>query len=193
VVYADEASRARNPEWSRDGKSIYYYNGAALVERNLTSGAEREIIRIPRLNWDMSLSPDGRYFAVQTNEDPSTKTSSLLLVPVQGGQPRELLRSTQPDEWSSALRTKAWTPDSRAVIVTKKSGSGLDLLLVPITGGPARKLDIDAESWTRGNQGDFDQGFSLSPDGSHVAFLMGKSASEVWALENFLPALSAKK
>lgn len=87
----------------------------------------------------------------------------------------------------------AWTPDGRGVVVTKLTPKGAELLLVPIDGAPSRKLDIDAESWTRGARAYFDQGFTLSPDGSRVAFLMGKSGSEVWALENFLPAVSAKK
>src|SRR5262249_29204389 len=124
--------------------------------------------------------------------DPSTKTSSLLLVPVDGGKPRELLRLTQPEEWGRGSTT-AWMPDGRAVIVTKLTPNGAELLLVPIDGAPLRKLDIDAENWTRGAKHYFDQGFTLSPDGRHVAFLMGKSGSEVWALENFLPTLSAKK
>jgi len=36
-------------------------------------------------------------------------------------------------------------------------------------------------------------GFSLSSDGRSLAFVMGKTVTEVWALENFLPAPSAKK
>lgn len=39
-----------------------------------------------------------------------------------------------------------------------------------------------------------DEGFSLSPDGRPIAFLSGKSAAEVWALENFLPpALTVRR
>ena len=32
-----------------------------------------------------------------------------------------------------------------------------------------------------------------SADGRSIAFMMGKNAREVWAMENFLPAQSAKK
>jgi hypothetical protein len=84
-------------------------------------------------------------------------------------------------------------PDGHGVIVTKLTPSGAELLLVSIDGAPPRKLDIDAESWTKGAKEYFDQGFILSADGKQVAFLMGKSGSEVWALENLLPSLSAKK
>ena len=34
---------------------------------------------------------------------------------------------------------------------------------------------------------------SLSPDGHSIAFQKGKTVSEVWALENFLPAPGTKK
>ena len=57
-----------------------------------------------------------------------------------------------------------------------------------MAGSSPRKLDIDVNTWIEGSSGGLDRGFSLSPDGRHVAFLMGKSAAEVWALENILPA-----
>ena len=62
-------------------------------------------------------------------------------------------------------------------------------------GDPPRKLDIDPDIWMEGSArpGSGDQGFILSPDGHSIAFLMGKATFEVWALENFLPARSAKK
>ena len=192
VVYTNSLGAA--PRWSPDARKIYYVNRAAssIVERELASGAEREVIRHPRLWREVNFSPDGRYLAVQTGVDPSTKTSSLLLVPVAGGEPRELVRLTEPDGWGD-YGTTAWTPDGKAVLKVKRNGSGTELLLVPVTGGPPRKLDIDSDSWTRGAQGGMDQGFSLSPDGQKIAFLMGKSASEVWAIENFLPAIKASK
>jgi hypothetical protein len=37
-----------------------------------------------------------------------------------------------------------------------------------------------------------DHGFSLSPDGRKLAMVIGERTSEVWALENFLPAAKTK-
>jgi len=115
---------------------------------------------------------------------------SLVLVPVAGGQPREALRLTQAEVLGPH---KVWTPDSSAVIVEKDIASRRELWLVPITGGRARKLDIDTNIWMEGSAGAGEQGFSLSPDGHSIAFVMGKTVSEVWALENFLPTPNTKK
>ena len=86
-----------------------------------------------------------------------------------------------------------WTPDSSGVIITKDTGPRRELWLVPVAGGPPRKLDIDPDIWSEGASAFGNLGFSLSPDGRSIAFQTGTSVSEVWALENFLPAPSAKK
>ena len=60
-----------SPEWASDGQSIYYIRtgtadgSTAIVERDLTSGNEKEVIRqMGRTNpMDTELSFDGRYFA----------------------------------------------------------------------------------------------------------------------------------
>jgi len=130
---------------------------------------------------------------VQTGAFVLSTERTLLLVPVAGGEPRALLRLKDPDIWGR-MGTTAWTPDSNAILKVKRTESGTELLLIPIDGTPVRKLDVDPDIWTRGaEEPGPDQGFSLSPDGRKIAFLMGKSAAEVWALENFLPAQSARR
>ncbi len=46
---------------------------------------------------------------------------------------------------------------------------------------------------SQGSAGNGDQGFSLSPDRRGIAFQMGKTVSEIRALENFLPKATAKR
>jgi hypothetical protein len=36
-------------------------------------------------------------------------------------------------------------------------------------------------------------GFDVHPDGRQIAFVAGENKEEVWVLENFLPAVNAKK
>ena len=183
-----------SPVWSPDGTRIYYLKRQeGIVERDMISGTERDLLRHRRIGGGgLMLSPDGRYIAVRGSLDPSSAARlSLLLVSTAGGELHELLRLT-PDERFGSFRTVTWTPDSRAVIALKVAGDRPELWLLPIDGDRPRKLDIDADSWTRGAAGDLDQGFSLSPDGRNVAFLMGKSAAEVWAIENFLPPASRR-
>ncbi len=141
------------------------------------------------------LSPDGRSIATIAWKQ-SANMSTLQVMPVDGGEPRELLRVSLPEQLV-AYGHMSWTPDSRAVIVVKgtakRNGFQLreedpkELWLVPVSKGKARKLDIDISSWN------MEPGIRLHPNGQQIAFFAGDDAREIWALENFLPALSAKK
>jgi len=57
--------------------------------------------------------------------------------------------------------------------------SKTDLWLISAQDGEARKLDLTAESM---------RDLCIHPDGRHIAFTAGPSQSEVWVMENFLPA-----
>ncbi len=173
-------------QWGAGEKKIYYRRDGGIVERDSTSGEEREMFRRRSDGNSISIvvSPDGRYIA---SVEYASKTSTLLLIPIAGGEPRELLRVSSP-EGLDGYRL-IWTPDNRAVILTKQLTADRDrkeLWLVPVTGGQSRKLDIDVDNWV---------GFRLDPDGRRIAFVAeaGKLGSEIWALENFLPAPSAKR
>lgn len=181
--------------WSLDRTKVYFSRGEdVVVERDVASGSERVVHRVAGsrgLNLPQ-LSPDGRYVAgydVGGASDPSTRR--LLLLPVAGGQPRELLTFTQPPGQGSG--PWQWTPDSSAVIAMMNPFSRSDrgLWQVPVTGGGPRKLDIDPGIWMEDSRGGGDRGFSVSPDGRSIAFQIGRSGAEVWALENFLPNTSA--
>ena len=149
----------------------------------------------------MELSPDGRYVATVTMElaegdknaglDSYGKTSAVLLIPIDGGEPRELLRVSRPARLV-AHSGMSWAPDSQAVIVMKtldESRKEKELWLVPIGDGKARKLDIDVAGWDRGGG----HGIRLHPNGRQIAFFAGKQSEEVWALENFLSAPNASE
>jgi Tol biopolymer transport system component len=183
--------------WSPDGQKIYFNRDGAFVERNLATGTERLLSRDTGERYG-TLSPDGQSLVV-AHQDAATGSATLLLVPVAGGNARTVFR-VAPREGLFRPGTGSWLPDSSALIVQKYTGSRWELWLVPITGQPARRLDIDPELWREGSgqsprpgvmQGD--TGFSLSPDGRQIAFMKGKTAAEVWALENFLPAVRANR
>jgi Tol biopolymer transport system component len=188
---------------SPDGKKVYYQKNygyetgtgsdRSFVERDIASGTERQIIRRPvrdnaGATFALNLSPDGRFIATTSN-DESTKSSVVLLVPVSGGEPRELLRVSQPQVFTA---TASWMPDGRAVLVIKSlnfgwPGIGNELWIVPIDGSQPRKIDL-------GTTTGLGPAVRVHPDGRQIAYAVGEGEkSEVWALENFLPALNAKK
>jgi Tol biopolymer transport system component len=175
------------PQFSPDGNKIFFRRGPqVIVERHLTSGIERQVTSHPLLG-PFEVSPDARAVVTRTRIDPKTGTRRLVVLPLDGGDPTVLMEA-HGDRGFSNERTTAWTPDSRNVIVLKGTGSAWELWLAPISGEQARKLDIDANSWMEGVSSGGNNGFSLSRDGTHIAFLMGRTAAEVWAIEHVLPA-----
>jgi Tol biopolymer transport system component len=174
--------------WSPDGKRLYFHSQAGgIYERELSSGNQREVTRGSL--GPISLSPDGRWIATYRS-DASTKTHAVVLIPVEGGEPRELLRVSEP-QWINNT-AMPWTPDGRAVLVRKMlidGGAQSELWLVPIADAPPRKLDFDAKRVPPYAQGKI----RLHTDGRRLAYDSGESQQEVWVLENFLPALKASR
>jgi Tol biopolymer transport system component len=181
-----------SPRWAADSSKIYYLKRGPqpqILERDLRTGVEREVFSPPSPIHDLEVSPDGRHLAVRTPIDPASSTSSVWVVPIAGGEPREVVRipaaATHQNPWSQL----AWTPDSRALLTVRKPGANVELWLVEIETRNARKLNIDVSGWTlRGSEGPA-SGFALSPDGQSIAFLSGEQRSEVWALENLMSVL----
>ena len=135
----------------------------------------------------VELSPDGRYVAVwRVNGNEATRpawsTATVLLIPTDGGEPRELLRSAPTDE---VFRVHlAWGPGGRSLLAQKNTAGGAQLWSVPIDGGERRKLDLSFSNAV---------GMRVHPDGRQVAYVDGENKNEVMVLENFLPANTTVK
>ncbi|MDA2929196.1 tetratricopeptide repeat protein [Acidobacteria bacterium AH-259-O06] len=198
VSFITPSGPATRVEVSPDGKKIYYPDPVKrdrYIERDLASEETRGVFRTPAQSerGRVELSPDGRY-AVTIIMEAAAETSTVLLIPIAGGELRELLRVSLPESFAPGGRM-SWTPNSRAVIVTKEIGAQTlfsdahvdrkELWLVPIGDGEARKLHIDVDDWNGG--------IRLHPNGQQIAFFAGKQSQEVWALENFLPARKASE
>jgi Tol biopolymer transport system component len=190
LVFMDDRLGSTLANVSPDGKKIYFNRRpGALIERDLASGAERELYRDSEADIrNGALSPNGRYVIIPRE---TGQRASFLIIPVDGGAPREVLRFAPPEK---VFLASEWTPDSNAVIVLKHTGVRWELWKVPITGEPPRKLDIDPALWAGGidTQGNLvlrgNSGFTVSRDGRRIAMVIGEDTSEVWAHENFLPA-----
>lgn len=196
VSLPDAGYQSLFPQYSPDGQRIYYSRppawvktptsttGFALVERQLASGAERELFRADQLGGH-SVSPDGKFIAaVRLRRD-------IVIVPVDSGPIRTVFPVAAPDDLG--VHQIAWTPDGGAVIAVKRRRSAAgeitrELWLVPIDGTP-RRLDVDV----RRMPGPAFSGIALHPSGTRLAFVSdGDTRNEVWVLEDFLQALNAK-
>jgi Tol biopolymer transport system component len=190
-----------NPMWAPDGKTLYYQRvdpsgpAAVIVERDLSSGNERDLFRKslgPAWNphWMfVDLSPDGQFLAAVANQAwPGHNTGKwhVVLIPVSGGEPRELMHGE-----SQGAGVLTWAPDSRSILVYSiedQSAWDRELWRVAIDGTEPRKLG--AKVSLLGPPFNSDQQVHAHPDGRRVAFAAAEPAKpdEVWALENFLPA-----
>jgi hypothetical protein len=123
----------------------------------------------------------------------------MLLVPLDGGDPKEVMRvpsEVAPDQLKvmdkgQSLWAFVWAPDSRWFLMRKTFADPKvddEVWLVPVDGASPRKL---ATRLSRSYSA-----FFSHPDGRQVAFnvkIERKWRGELWALENFLPAGDGKK
>lgn len=168
---------------SPDGKRLIYRRtddeGTAVVERDLASGSERELVRRRRL-VGLSLSPDGKQFTF-IERDPTLKSSALFLMPVAGGAARELFRASEP---AFLQNIAEWTPDGQRIVFMKNDGERNRHWIIPSTGGTPVMLELETITQSA---------LRIHPDGRRAAFNAGSTAWEVWVLENFLPATTTVK
>jgi Tol biopolymer transport system component len=179
------------PAWSPDGKKFYYRKlvsqELAFFELDLGSGRERELIHRALLGGPR-LSPDGRYIATASG-DSAASARTFILIPVAGGEPRELMRAGSKGDYSNLnLDLLMWAPDSRSLLIRKTFNDGKqsgELWQASLDGSPARKLDgeLDPRLATGGPR--------MHPDRLRIAFSprpRGEARpQEVCVLENFLP------
>ena len=175
------------PEMSPDGTKLYFWRGAVLrgtpgshyVERDLATGNERLLFGDGGPTYP-SLSPDGRHLIGVVNSE-NDKRTSLVLVPVMGGEATQVFRAK---DFGSLSNYVNWTPDGQSVVVPIRTTNGaFQPLLVPVFGGTPRTIDLEIGQL----------GLKVHPDGRQVAFTVGRAMFELWTLENFLPRSSAKR
>ena len=148
------------------------------MSHDLRSGQELVVIEKPGLYAGM-VSPDGLQLLIAVEEG---KSQVLLIMPVDGGEARELVRIDGEKEtpfWGSA----AWTPDSRYVAFLK-GVKGKDrqwqLWRVPVEGGEPKWLGLNVAGQLTGS-------LRFHPDGRRVAIDDIRVNLEMWVMENFLP------
>ena len=163
--------------WSADGSTVFYsrlaiYGGVSRVmARELDSGDERELYR--GSVYALAVSPDGTELAL-IDYGRSMGRPRLLVLPLEGGEARELI--AEPGgyrvlDWHYGL---AWVPDGTGLLYGRED----QVWHVSATDGSRRKTELTIEGGH----------FRLHPDGRRIAFASGSPDTwEVWVMENFLP------
>jgi Tol biopolymer transport system component len=167
--------------WSHDGR--YHFNRFADFRRGIfrldvTTG-ERRILYVPPAGTDvatenLALSPDGRTLAFHARNGTNA-TSSLMLVPSDGGEARPLLTIHRPEVFLYGSFT--WTPDSKTILSARTREAVSEIWRVPVDGSAPAKIDFPPM---------FVACLRLNPDGKTIAFQVAHSKGEIWVMQNFL-------
>ncbi|MPY12144.1 prolyl oligopeptidase family serine peptidase [Arthrobacter bussei] len=92
------------------------------------------------------VSPDGRYLAVTRDRRTTAELapqSSLLLLPLDGGEPRQL--AADWDRWPSP---EAWLPDGSSLVATADDDGGAPVVVIDVATGAVRRVTEDTAAYS---------------------------------------------
>jgi Tol biopolymer transport system component len=190
-------------EWNANGSRYYYarqgFGGGdpAILEHDLQSGGERIVYKGTAPNEtfrNLQFGPDRRSLAFKS----SSTRQGLVVVDIETGQSRILLDEAIGMSFETAiiLGTPTWSPDGRAILITRTEKQVTDLRLVPVAGGEVRRIPLGAEltrlsSSVSGQLRPALGTIVWSPDGALLAFGLSSARQETWLLENPLAVAGA--
>ena len=117
-----------------------------------------DLMRARRLS-DPQISPDGKsvaYVITKANKEENRTDSDIWLVPLAGGEPRQLTASPRHD------RHPRWSPDGKWIVFESNRGGAFQLYVIASDGGEARQITTISTEATQP---------VWSPDGRHIAFV----------------------
>ncbi|HTY63406.1 MAG TPA: S9 family peptidase [Acidobacteriota bacterium] len=116
------------------------------------------LMRVQRVA-DPQVSPDGKWIAytvATVDKDKNSRKSSIWILPVAGGEPRQLTHSPKSD-----MRPR-WSPDSSRIAFVSTRGGTSQIFLQALDGNEARRItSIETEA----------DGVLFSPDGTNLLFV----------------------
>jgi len=160
AVQVTTSGWATHPQWSPDGKRIYFRWGGGAIASVPSDGGKLSIIRIQRdppigLPYPGSgnaVSPDGKQIVFAGG-------GRIYTVAVGGGEPTEITQGRYP----------CWSPDGKSIAFIRthqrpvKRESGWNIYIVSSKGGDVRQLTSDADDVRRTH-------IDWSPDGKSIAY-----------------------
>ena len=157
IVFSSPKS-LQAPNWSPEGKSLYYNSEGKIYKLNLATNTSVEINTgfAQNNNNDHVLSFDGQLLGISDHTEDPNHASLIYILPAEGGTP---LRLTE--EGPSYLHS--FSPDKQVAVFTggRNNADHLDLYKI--------KLDTKEETQLTDTKG-LDDGSEYSADGQFIYF-----------------------
>jgi Tol biopolymer transport system component len=156
------------PNWSRDGRELYYNSGRELRAISVEGGAPRVIHTVSGANGahDHGPSPDGTLLAVSDYADD--RVSFIHLAPLAGGASRKLTQN-------GPSYFHGWSPDGARIAFTAVRGDdNYDVYEIDVATGAERRLT---------NSAAFDDGADYAPDGTMYFGSSRSGAMRIWKMD----------
>jgi len=195
--WREDGSFARWAVGSPDETAIYYTDInmrekiSRLMKRDLDTGQEQELFRSDDI-FLVALSPDGKHLAFNSGKSEmytkmGMNTQTLMVIPTDGGEPRELLRLEPTETEDPRISGIAWSPDGAYILIRTAYYSGpsqlnkpTELWRIPFEGGAPEVFDHKLDG-----RGPID----MQPNGQYLAFETLHITREIWVMENIMEKL----
>ncbi|MDR3109661.1 MAG: hypothetical protein LBU65_08240 [Planctomycetaceae bacterium] len=162
-------SRVEAPEWTKDGKYLYF-NTNGRIKKISPDGGDVTVVdtgNIVQCNNDHVISPDGKFLAVSAGD--GGKGSRIHVLPTGGGTPK-LVTEKGP----SYLH--GWSPDGKTLVFTGNRGTNFDIYAISPSGENETQLTT--------HEG-LDDGPEFSPDGKSIWFNSVRSGlMQIWKMNS---------
>jgi len=164
------------PQFSPDGRWVVYHSGAMGNEglwKVPVDGGESVQITSGNMHWP-TVSPDGKLIACFYHDGSKNSSTSIAVVPFDGGEPQKVIEITPGVNQRTGLQ---WTTNGRGLLYVDKAGGVSNIWEQPLDGGSARQLTNFSD----------DQifGFAWTENGKLLACSRGVATSDVVLISNF--------
>lgn len=172
--------------WLPDGNTFFYglrdsiTKEYQLILQNIKTG-KKQVLYKSRNQFDISASRDGMFLSLLSDNDKSMK-----ILPVSGGETKELFKSEEVknSEFDNRGSSTTWSSDGKYIYFAMRNSdnenSEWELCRVSLDSHKIDKLGLKTNSHFAN--------LNAHPDGKHFSYsLRDKLNSEVWMMENFLP------
>ena len=156
-----------SPSWAGNNSLFYMSHKISgkpdILSHNLSTGARKQVNRLPADAFSPAVSPDGHRFAMILAKSGSP---DLWVGDVDGGNLKQL--TTVGKEGASS---PCWSPDGSKICISSRQSGKPQLYIIPATGGAMQRISISGVS----NLSEPD----WSPDGKYIVFTANMGSFQI--------------